>query len=153
MTIQDVIMCHLDDARLMQVATVSGDQPWCATVYFAHDNAHNLYWISAPDSRHSQEIKTQSKVAGAIAPPQGHTDRPHGVQFEGVAREITDPTEIRTLIEAYAERYANFALADRIISGSSTNRLYQVRPTHFQLYDEQLFPEQPRQEWRPEQAV
>ena len=148
MVVQTAVVQYLDQARTMQIATVSGDQPWCASVYFAHDNAHNLYWISLPDTRHSQEIARNQRVAGAIALPHQYGEKVHGLQFQGVAREVSEPDEIARVIEAYAERYGRFSLGQEIIQHATPVRLYQIKPTYFVRYDEHNFPEQPRQEWR-----
>ena len=145
---QDLIIKYLDEARMIQVATSISDQPWCATVYFSVDNSHNLYWISLPTRRHSEEIRQNPKVAGAIVLPHTHGEKVRGLQFEGVAREISKPEEIRPLAESYMERYTATGLAEAMISGQNPHRLYQIQPTLFVLFDEVNFPGDSRQEWR-----
>lgn len=149
MSLQTDIVAYLDKAMMMQVATSSDDVPWCATVYFAHDNAHNLYWISMPDARHSQEIGKNSRVAGTIVAPQEQGRPPRGLQFEGSAREITDPQELLQLVESYIERYSRAGLAEEIMAGINPNRFYQIKPDAFMLFDQQAFPDKPQQVWRP----
>ncbi|HKR82392.1 MAG TPA: pyridoxamine 5'-phosphate oxidase family protein [Candidatus Saccharimonadales bacterium] len=147
MSPQTVIIRYLDHARIMQLATASNGKPWCASLFFAHDNEHNLYWISQADTRHSKEIEQNSHVAGAIVLPQSYGDAVHGLQFEGTARMVAEPDEIRSLAQAYAERYNMGNLAESILSGANKYKLYQIKPTQFILFDVSTFPEEPRQVW------
>jgi uncharacterized protein YhbP (UPF0306 family) len=146
--LQDLIITYLDETRMMQVATCANNQPWCCTVYFSVDNLHNLYWISKPDRRHSEELRRNPKVAGVIVQPHTPGDKVRGLQFQGLAHQISDPGEIRTLAESYVERFAQHALAEDMISGANPQCLYQIKPETFVLFDELNFPEASRQEWQ-----
>lgn len=145
--VQDLVVRYLDQARQMQIATCSGNQPWAATVFFAHDNLNNLYWVSKPDARHSQEIANNPRVAGAISLEHSDTNPARGLQFQGNARQVTDPDEIRHLFLAYGERYNALNQVEDIISGKNPYHLYEAKPELFVLYDEENFPTNPRQEW------
>lgn len=151
MSLQNLVVEYLDEARQMQVATCVDGQPWCATVYFAHDNAHNLYWISMPDARHSQEIVRNSQIAGTITLAINPGEPVRGLQFIGTAQEV-DMAQIRGNIEAYAERYQRFTLGEDMMRGATPIRLYQVKPISFILFDQKNFPDQPRQEWKIAQS-
>lgn len=132
---------------MMQLATCVDGQPWCCTLYFAHDNQHNLYFVSLDTTRHVVELKKNPKVAGAVALPHTYGEMVHGVQFEGVAREIADPEELRTCAEAYAERFNRYTLANDILNGIIPSKLYQIKPTSFVLFDQAHYPDNPRQTW------
>jgi uncharacterized protein YhbP (UPF0306 family) len=147
---RNYIISYLDRARMMQLATSVSGQPWCATVYFAHDNSHNLYFVSLPDARHVQELIQNPKIAGTIVLPHNYGDPLDGLQFEGTAREIMDPSEIKLCAESYAERYSRYTLAQDIINKAVPLRLYQVKPVTFVLYDQVHYPTDPRQVWRLE---
>lgn len=153
MSPQNQIVALLDQARAMQIATAANNQPWCATVFFAHDNAHNLYWISLPESRHSQDIASNKFVSGAVTLVREYGEPLIGLQFEGEAQQITDPDHIRQFSEAYAERYNRYSLADDILNNATPYGLYQLKPTLFVLFDQQHFPDSPHQEWRPQQTT
>lgn len=145
--VQDHVVRYLDQAILMQVATCKGEQPWCATVYFAHDNRNNLYWVSMSDARHSQEISKNAKVAGAIVLPHNYGGVVRGLQFQGTAKALIDDDDIRKYSAAYSERFGRASLADDIISGKNPYYLYQIKPEQFVLFDTLHFPEEPRQIW------
>jgi uncharacterized protein YhbP (UPF0306 family) len=148
MTIRDAIVQYLDKAQLLHVATISDGQVWCATVFFAADNTHNLYWLSPPTARHSREISSSGRVAGTIALPIGYGQPMRGLQVEGKAREVS-MSDTDKFYQAYAERYSAHGRLSQIMQGLDDNRLYQLEPTLFVLYDEDNFAAEPRQEWHP----
>jgi len=55
----------LGDARIMSLATIDSEGPWCAQVGFVSDG-WSLYWVSKPDTRHSRAIVQHHKVSIAI---------------------------------------------------------------------------------------
>jgi hypothetical protein len=137
----------LGDAKLMQVATVGGDQPWICTVFFVADDDLNVYWLSLPTRRHSREITVQQKAAAAIAVKH---DKPvTGIQIEGDAEEVTDAGVITDVMEKYTAKYdAGRDFYDNFLAGKNQHRLYRIRPRMFVLFDEVNFPENGRQEWQ-----
>lgn len=147
MNVQNAVVKYLDQATLMQVVTFAGERPWVATVFFAADNRHYMYWLSPPSARHSHEIDRNNRVVGAITLPHEYGQPQQGLQFEGIARQVpADETDAD--FQAYAERYDAYHRLQNIKSGLDENKLYEVVPTSFVLYDEANFPTQPRQEWR-----
>lgn len=135
---------------MMQVATVDRDQPWICTVYYVPDDKLNLYWISTTDRRHSRELANHHKVAGAIPIRFSYGQPVAGVQLEGDARLISDPTEIKEAIRLYADRFKRSEewCAD-FLAGKNPHKLYRIKPILFVLFDEEAFPEDTRREWRP----
>ncbi len=149
MNVEELIKKYLASAKMMQLATSNKDQPWACTVYFAFDQSLNLYWISTPGRRHSKEISNNPKVAGVIVLPHTPGDKARGLQFQGTAEEITEPTKIKSMAKFYEDRYAHPGLATEIISGENPHHLYQVKPELFALFDEENYPDNPRQEYKP----
>src|SRR5580704_10544373 len=94
MAIENLIREYSTKTRMMQLATSVDGQPWCCTLYYAFDDTWNLYWISIPSMRHSQEIAKNQKVAGAIAYDQNPPRRAvRGLQFEGRAELLAGDEE------------------------------------------------------------
>lgn len=135
------------DARLMQLATVDDDQPWICTVYFVADEELNLYWLSLPTRRHSQELSKHNKVAVAIAIK---VDQPIiGVQAEGRAHEVADQATVDAVMRKYMEKYKmgrDFAAS--FAAGTNQHRLFCLKPSLFVLMDEVNFKQNGRMEWR-----
>ena len=66
----------------MTLATCAGDAPWAATVFFASDDLR-LYFFSAPESRHCQNLVANSRVAVTIQEDYKDWRKIKGVQLEG----------------------------------------------------------------------
>ncbi len=148
MNLRQLIEEYLKQATLMQVATVRNNQPWACSVYFAADPNMNLYWLSKPDRRHSIEISENEKVAGTIVLPHTPGDKVRGIQFEGVAKELKNKTEVTEAMTIYAKRFG--MPKDRmneIISHTDGHVCYQVTPSLYVLFDEINFPDASRQEY------
>jgi uncharacterized protein YhbP (UPF0306 family) len=149
MTTEEAIRKRLPQGRLMQLATVSGGKPWISTVYFVADDALNLYWLSFPTRRHSQEIAEFPFVAVAIAVK---SDQPVvGIQAEGRAGMVEDAGVVQDVMLSYVKKYGTGKkFYDALKAGRAQHRLYRLTPENYVLFDEADFPpEEGRQEWRP----
>ena len=84
------------DNIYMTIATAPPDgKPWISPVFFAYDDAYNLYWVSDRNSRHSNLVRENNKVAIVIfdsSAPEGEGD---GVYFEAHAAELNNTQEIK----------------------------------------------------------
>lgn len=143
---ENYIIKYLDEIQLMQLASCKDNQPWVVNVYFAVDNQHNFYWTSQNTRRHSQEIADNGKVAAAIHLPYQPGVPGRGVQVQGVARAVPQE-EVDQLFQAYAEKFNAHAMLPTLLDEASPHTLYQMKTDSFVLWDEQNFPDNPRQEW------
>ena len=86
----------ITDNIYMTIATASPDgKPWISPVFFAYDDVYNLYWVSDRNSRHSNLIRENNKVAIVIfdsSAPEGEGD---GVYFEARVVELNNTQEIK----------------------------------------------------------
>jgi len=141
----ELIRRYLPQGRMMQIATVSGDQPWICTVYFVEDDQLNLYWLSFPTRRHSQEIAAHNKVAVAV--PIKFDKPVTGIQAEGTAEIVTDRAVIADVMKRYVERYnSGQQFYDRFVAGQNQHVLYKFTPSKYVLFDEVTFPDDGRKE-------
>lgn len=133
---------YLKKGRAMQLATVAGDQPWICTVYYVADNALNLYWLSLPTRRHSQELEHNKKAAVTVAVK---FDQPViGVQAEGTVSVINDALIVKRVMPKYIKKYDNGKdFYKKFQSGTNEHVLYMFSPTLVQLIDEASYPGQP----------
>lgn len=147
--IKKLVGKYLQIGRMMQVATVKNDQPWCCTVYFVPDEKLNLYWISTPDRRHSQEILKNKKIAAAISIKHIPDEDVVGLQVEGDAQLVEDSEEIKKAIRLYADRHnRGEKWYEDFLTGKNQHKLYRIKPRLFVLFDEENFPNDPRKEWK-----
>lgn len=147
MELRQFIHDYLEQAKLMQVVTSKNNQPWACTVYFVYNDQFNLYWISTPQRRHSQEIKENNKVAGTIVLPHTPGDKVRGLQFEGVAEELNDRSSAEPAMKYYADRFRmKTERVKAILNHKDAHLPYRITPRLIVLFDEQNFPENSRQE-------
>ena len=141
----DLIRSYLPQGRMMQIATVDGDQPWICTVYFVEDEELNLYWLSFPTRRHSQEIAKHSKVAVAV--PIKFDKPVVGIQAEGVAETVADKEVIAAVMQRYVAKYnSGQQFYDNFVAGRNQHVLFKFTPSTYVLFDEVNFPTDGRQE-------
>lgn len=144
MNASEMVKQYLDEKRVMQVATSVGGQPWICTVYFATDDQQNIYWLSLPTRRHSQEIENNQNIAVTIVVS---ADQPViGVQIEGTVSIVEDEQTVKTVMQNYIARhdagkdyYGNFT------AGTAQHKLYKLAPKNIVLFDEKNFSGNPRQ--------
>lgn len=148
MDVKDLITDYLQQARLMQVSTARNNQPWTCNVYFAFDDNFNLYWISTPQRRHSQEIEANEKVAGTIVLPHTPGQKVRGLQFQGIGKRATGE-DMKIAMDTYASRMGmKEERKQSILNGKDKHVPYVIQPTLFVLFDEVNFPDNPRQEYK-----
>lgn len=147
MNVENLIKQHLSDKKMMQIASVRGDQPWICTVYFVADDQHNLYWLSFPTRRHSIEIKNTNKIAVAV--PVEFDQPVIGIQSEGTATEVSDPEVIKNIMKLYVDKYGQGKdFYDNFLAGKNQHVLYKFTPKSYVLFDEKNFSGNPQQEWK-----
>lgn len=149
MKLRKLIENYLKEAKMLQVATAKGNQPWSCTVYFAFDEELNIYWISKPTRRHSEELRNNARVAGVIVLPHIPGDDVRGIQLQGVAKELTDKQEATNGMKYYAERFGmKQNRVKTILDGTDGHLCYRITPNLYVLFDEVNFPDNPRQEFK-----
>lgn len=152
--VEKLIRDYLPGVVHMSLATCMDNKPWVCELHLVYDEDLNLYFLSKPSRRHSQEIAQNPNVAGNIVVQHGLTDRPRGVYFEGTAEILAGITENSDAYKLYNTR---FGLSDRMLNeiknDESGHKFYKITPSSFVLFDTVNFPEDSRQEWRPKTSV
>lgn len=145
MDIKQLAKDRIKDMYVMQLATSHDDKPWICNVHFWADDDLNLYWMSVPNCRHSEEIATNGRAAAAFAV---HVEAPVvGVQIEGDAEQLFF-ADHQAVLRKYAKRHDHGELVEDALSGKAGFRLYRLTPHLVQVFDLQHFPDAPKQQWR-----
>lgn len=136
--LQKQIITYLEQGRLAQLATARDNRPWVCTVYYVVDEHLDIYWLSYPTRRHSQDIAANGRVALTVAIKP---DVPViGVQMEGVAREVEDVATIARVMKLYVQKYGvGRSFLSRFELGANKHRLYRLRSERIVLFDEVNF--------------
>lgn len=78
------IISFLSKHHVLTLATVSGNEPWCANCFYVYDEENNfLIFTSDNDTRHIKEAKKNSFVAGSVVLETSVIGKIQGIQFQG----------------------------------------------------------------------
>ena len=142
---EDYIDEFLALGTVMQLATSRDNAPWISTVYFVADDQRNIYWLSLPGRRHSEEVVANPRVAIAIAIKQ---DLPViGIQAEGLVTIVEDASIVEKILASYVKKYdgAGKEFHQRFVEGKNKHQLYKLTPSSMVLFDEVHFKTGPAQ--------
>ncbi len=126
------VLDYLEQNRMMTLATCKDDVPWAASVMFAYDDRLNLYFISKPDTRKTQNLLGNPKVSATINQIQKTPGKVVGVQLEGSA-EILDKTKNKQELEIFENR---FNWAEKYLHD---HELFKVSPKKIHYLDDERF--------------
>ncbi|MBI3412963.1 MAG: pyridoxamine 5'-phosphate oxidase family protein [Candidatus Aenigmarchaeota archaeon] len=139
---------YMENVKLMSMATVSKNKPWCATIFYAFDENFDIYFLSRYYRNHSRHIEKNNSVAGTIAKQHKTFGAPTmGLQFAGSAKMLHG----EELKKAYAIFTKRFPAAkkeliswDVLQSKKQPVRLYKISVKKLVLHDEVHFTKEKR---------
>ena len=116
--------------HVLTIATTVTDEPWCANCFYVYLEEQNaLVFTTDPETRHGQEFKKNSKVAGSVVLETMIIGRIRGIQFQGIVSEPEG--EILSLARtAYLKRFPPATLLD--------THLWIVDLTYIKMTDNRL---------------
>lgn len=134
------VLAFLAEHHVMTLATIGEDGPWAAAVFYAHDDL-KLYFLSAPTSRHAENLARDPRVAATLQ--RDYDDWPgiRGLQIEGRVRTVApaDEARIRAL---YQQRYplvgGGAGVPRAIMEALNKIRWYELVPKDIYLIDNTL---------------
>jgi hypothetical protein len=85
-------LAYLRAHNVMTLATSGNDGPWAAAVFYASAD-FTLYFVSAPDARHSRNVVTHPRAAVTVQEDYRDWTAIKGLQMEGAARVISGPEQ------------------------------------------------------------
>jgi hypothetical protein len=118
------------DANLYMVLGTadSSGTPWVSPVYYAPSGYRELFWISAPDARHSQNIIARREVSIVVFDSSVPIDTGQGVYMTAVAEHI-DGDEVTDGIELFSRRslaHGGRPFTTDDVQAPATHRLYRA---------------------------
>jgi uncharacterized protein len=116
------ILQYMDDHNTMTLATSDKDAPWAATVFYASDG-FKLYFFSAPDSRHCQNLAANPRVAVTIQEDYHDWRQIKGIQLEGRVAAVDSLIEKGKAMTAYARKYPDVI---KIFTDPQSGGLYKA---------------------------
>ena len=148
---RELLEGYVRSGKVMQLASLDPEgAPYVNNLWFAATlRPDRLYFISRPNRLHCDNIRSRSRVAGAILAIglENPKQAVRGVTFTGDAVELP-VSGIEAQLQVYAGRWPEVAAAidpARMASGEAHHRLYQITVATWVLYDEENFKTAPRQ--------
>ncbi len=134
------IEAFLQAHHVMSLATAGPEGPWSAAVFYANDGL-TLYFISAPESRHSRDIGASGRAAATIHRDVGDWREVRGIQLEGEAARV-GATERAAALSCYGRKFplvADLASAPPEIAAAMARvEWYRLSPRRVRLVDNSL---------------
>ncbi len=95
----------LSNNKYMALATIDKNcNPWSNAIFYAYsDDIKTFYFISAVDSKHSENIKSNSHISGIIYDSNQPIGKTEEIKIEGKALPVWDK-ELKEVIKIYKER-------------------------------------------------
>jgi pyridoxamine 5'-phosphate oxidase-like protein len=138
-TNDDIARTVLDGNSYVVLSTAAGDgTPWASPVWFAHAEYRELFWVSAPDARHSRNILARPRIAmvvfdSTVAPSTGQA-----VYMTATAGRVTGPAEIErgmAVFSAKSVRDGQSEWGSDRVTGSARLRLYRAAVDEHSILD------------------
>jgi uncharacterized protein YhbP (UPF0306 family) len=124
---RETVRTFLKAQSTLSLATVNaGDQPEAVPLFYVSDDALRLYWLSSPNSRHSQNLLAHPRVAGTVYPTVWNWADIVGLQLEGEASDVTDAAQREHILQLYL---AKFKLPESFAEAIAASTLFMLRPT------------------------
>ena len=121
------------------LATADADgAPWASPVWFAMEDYPEIYWVSHPGARHSQNIAVRPEIAmvvfdSTVAPGSGQ-----GVYMTATAEQLTDPRTIERGVAVFSRRSVRDGageLGSDAVTGEARLRLYKANVDEYWILD------------------
>jgi uncharacterized protein len=116
------VLDYMESHNTMTLATSQGDSPWAATVFYASDGL-KLYFFSAPDSRHCQNLAANPRVAVTIQEDYRDWREIKGIQLEGRVLAVDSLIEKGKAMTVYARKYSDVI---KIFTDPQSGALYKA---------------------------
>lgn len=137
------VLDYLRDHHVLSLATVGPDGPAAASLFYACDDALNLYFLSDPASQHCVNLEANPRVAVTVHGDQDDWREIQGAQLWGTAGQVTDPDELRHALVAYTARFpfvgemmrSPDALSPGLVSRLRAARFYRITPQRVRWID------------------
>ena len=139
MSHDDLARDVLDSVRYVVLATADAEgTPWASPVWFATEDHRDVYWVSYPGARHSQNIAARPQIAmvvfdSTVAPGTGQ-----GVYLSAIAEQVTEPDAIEhgtAIFSRVSTPHGARTFGARDVTGEARLRLYRATVQEASILD------------------
>lgn len=129
----------MDTGAYVVLATADADGvPWATPVWFAHDDYRELYWVSAPGTRHSLNLAARPELSMVVFDSTAAPNQGQAVYLSGTAARQTDEAAVERGMAVFSRAAVAAGMApwgvDRV-TGDARLRLYRATVTEHHILD------------------
>jgi uncharacterized protein YhbP (UPF0306 family) len=126
-TVPDKIIRFIREHHVMTLATCSVSSPQCSNLFYAYDEAENVFIVASDETtEHMTNAVQNPRIAGSIVVETKTVGKIQGLQFKGTIEPADDDAAASTYLKAFP--YA------RMMSP----RLWRIFPQFMKLTDNRL---------------
>ena len=130
MTNDDVARAVLDANSYLVLATADRDgMPWASPVWFAQEDYREIFWVSAPDARHSQNIAVRPLIGIVVFDSTAAPNTGQAVYMSATAEQVLDADAIERGIGVFSRvsvRKGEVEWGSERVTGEARLRLYRA---------------------------
>jgi len=133
--IKILLLDYLSTQQLLSLGTSDGGKNlWAATVYFVHDENCNLYFMSAADTRHMQNVQRNDYVSCTVTSSEQSPDGEKvGVQSAGTVSRVTEIEQLQELVKIWNQKFSKKP-APPLMYIKDNSPFYKISPTQLKLF-------------------
>ena len=139
MTNDEIARGILDAGSYVVLATADADGlPWASPVWFAKEDYRELYWVSYPGARHSQNIAVRPRIALVVFDSTVPLGTGQGVYMTATAEQVTDPGWVEHgigVVSRVSQRKGGGEFGLDQVTGEARLRLYRASVNEFWILD------------------
>jgi len=132
------VLTYLQAHHTMTLATVGPEGPAAAALFYVNDG-FDLYWLSDPHTRHSENIARTRGAAVTIQEDYRDWRMIQGIQMEGTAEQVGPPAEALHPMGLYVAKYPfleNWRTPPPALARAlGPARMYRFRPNRVWFVD------------------
>ncbi|NMG15764.1 pyridoxamine 5'-phosphate oxidase family protein [Aromatoleum bremense] len=129
-------LTYLEHHHVMTLATQGPEGPWAAAVFYVNDGA-DLYFLSAPSTRHARNLERDPRVAATVQEDYSEWQEIRGIQLEGEALRLNALDSVRAA-NLFARKFT-FTTRDHMNGAiaAAMNKIawYRLRPARLYFID------------------
>jgi nitroimidazol reductase NimA-like FMN-containing flavoprotein (pyridoxamine 5'-phosphate oxidase superfamily) len=138
-TNDDIARSILDAGIYVVLATADAEGvPWASPVWFATEDYRELYWVSYPGARHSQNIAVRPQIAMVVFDSTVPSGTGQAVYMTAIAEQLSDPAAIEHGIEVFSResvRQGGQEWGLDRVTGEGRLRLYRASVQAYSILD------------------
>lgn len=128
--------------KLLILSSVDEEgNPWISSVYYAHDDKLNMYFVSKRKTNHSKHFMKNNNVAYSVAwhNPKEDEDR-IAIQAKGTIEELSNILEIAKGAKLIFNKYDDWEIEPKsMIENLTGARMYKITPNYIKFWNDKLF--------------